>query len=209
MEPNQTIELTSTVFVLTSISDQSNGLNGVFLLEQLQPNRTRVFEFRVLMYSPEEPTNGKTSPGSNLICSGCLNPLSTEVRLQKHLADQPKCCRKEEKRRKREQEREKKEDTSRADVSPAAHANDPENFHLTLHEYRLNCSVLSRIPKPAHSSAAEALREVLQNCITENSWTAWTKLLTFAFAVPRLPERQPSAEKVSLTGLVKKNISDY
>lgn len=85
------------------------------------------------------------------------------------------------------------------------HLSQESDFDLgtEMSSMKSNVRVLSRIPKSARHLIASHLTSIIDNCILENSFDAWSNLLLFAYTALRVPDKQKGK---SLSQLVKDNV---
>ena len=76
-----------------------------------------------------------------------------------------------------------------------------------LSSLRSGTPILKRIPKSARPCISEELTSLLNNCVSKNDFHSWFLLLTFAYAVLKVPEKTKQNKSKSLTTLVKMNLS--
>lgn len=77
-----------------------------------------------------------------------------------------------------------------------------EDFVLLLSKCKRNIRVLKRVPRGARVLAAKTLTKCVEECLSEKHLESrWKKLLTFAYATLRVPEK---IKNKSLSSIVKK-----
>jgi hypothetical protein len=83
-----------------------------------------------------------------------------------------------------------------------------EDLSGLLSQLRATTRVIRRIPKGARLAVAEEYSKVVNRCVSQNTTDSWKHLLLFVYSTLSLSKDLSATCKVSLTTLVKRNLSD-